>query len=59
MEHRDISNIDEGIEIGEAKPSMTYHILIRKKKCALVLHFFWQKCEFCDREDREGCVYID
>lgn len=59
LEHREITSIDEGIEIGESMPSREYHILIRKKKHALVTHFFWQKCEFCRLEDREGCVYID
>lgn len=59
LEHREISSIDEGIEIGESQPAMEYHILIRKKKMALISHYFWQKCEFCHLEDREGCVYLD
>lgn len=58
LEHQDVKDIDEGIEVGEAKPAHTYHIIVRRKKCVLVLHYFWQKCEFCDREDREGVVYL-
>lgn len=58
LEYREISSIDEGIEIGEAHPAQEYHILIRKKKHILVTHFFWQKCEFCRLEDREGCIYL-
>lgn len=59
LEYREINSIDEGIEVGEAMPSRDYHILVRKKKCALITHFFWQKCEFCHLEDREGVVYIN
>jgi hypothetical protein len=58
IEHRDVSSIDEGIEIGEAHPSMTYHVLVRRKKHALISHYFWQKCKFCDMEDAEGVVYL-
>jgi len=58
LEYREISSIDEGIEIGEAHPSREYHILIRKKKHILVTHYFWMNCEFCHLEDKEGCVYL-
>lgn len=58
LEHLDVKDIDQGIEVGEAHPAMTYHILVRKKKHALVMHYFWQKCEFCKQEDREGVVYL-
>jgi len=58
LEYRDVSSIEEGIEIGEAKPSQEYHVLVRKKKRVLVTHFFWQKCEFCRLEDAKGVVNI-
>ena len=58
LEYREISTVEEGIEIGESKPSQEYHILIRKKKHVLVTHFFWQKCEFCRIEDDDGIVHI-
>jgi hypothetical protein len=58
LEYREVSSVAEGIEIGEAKPSQEYHILVRKKKHVLVTHFFWQKCEFCHLEDADGVVHI-
>ena len=58
LEYREVANIDEGIEIGEASAAHEYHVIVKRKKCILVTHFFWQKCEFCRREDREGVVYL-
>jgi hypothetical protein len=58
LEYRDVSSPQEGIEIGESKPSQEYHILVRRKKHVLVTHFFWQKCEFCRLENSEGIVVI-
>jgi hypothetical protein len=59
LEYRRVKTIDEGIEIGEAKPSQDYHILIRKKRKILVTHLFWQKCEFCHLEDDTGIVDLN
>jgi hypothetical protein len=59
LEYREISSIAEGIEIGESKPAQEYHVLVRRKKHVLVTHYFWQKCEFCRREDDDGVVDLN
>ncbi len=58
LEHIEISSIDEGIEIGESNSAMEYHILVRKKKLALIMHYLWQRCEFCRKEDTVGVIYL-
>ena len=59
LEHKDCGSIKEAITIGEGSPSMDYHILIKKDRIILVMHFFWQKCQFCNMEDEQGCCYLD
>ncbi len=58
LEHIEISSINEGIEIGESNSAMEYHVLVRKRKLALIMHYYWQQCEFCKKDDSKGVVYL-
>ena len=59
LEHKECTSIGEATTVGEGSPSMDYHILIKGNKIICVMHYFWQKCRFCNIENEQGICYLD
>lgn len=53
-------NMATAIELAERSPSREYHILVNKTKIALITHFTWETCEYCNcGEDERGIINLE
>jgi len=53
------ANLKLLITIGEKEASKEYHILMNKKKLALITHLVWDKCDYCNATcDEKGIINL-
>lgn len=53
------ANLKILIIIGEKEASKEYHILMNKKKLALITHAIWNTCEYCNATcDERGVINL-
>lgn len=46
--------------IGERKASNEYHILANRSRLALITHYEWETCDFCNADTGEdGVIMMD
>jgi len=51
------NNLKILIALGERDVSKEYHILMGKNKLALVTHYIWEDCDYCNSDcDDKGII---
>jgi len=54
-----VTNLDVLKKIAEQTPSKEYHILIGQTRIALITHYLWEECDYCNWEyDEDGVIEL-